>query len=63
MMVLETMKNRKEGRQMEYCEMCDHTPCQCDRDDNNPVDVSSEKLAEIYADPDYDMDHDHSMDY
>lgn len=34
-----------------------------DTDETNPVDCSAEVWAEIYADPDYDMDHDHSMDY
>ena len=45
------------------CEFCGQEPCQCDRNDDDPVDASSEKWAEIYADPDYDLDHDHSMDY
>lgn len=47
----------------EYCEMCNSTPCICDRDNNNPVDVSGDVWSEIYSDPDNDMDHDHSMDY
>lgn len=45
------------------CEFCGSDPCQCDRDDENPVDVSAEKWTEIYNNPDYDADHDHSMDY
>lgn len=34
-----------------------------DFDQNNPTDVSAETWAEIYSDPDYDLDNDHSMDY
>lgn len=45
------------------CEFCQHDPCQCDLDQNNPIDVSADEWAEIYADPDYDLDHDHSMNY
>lgn len=45
------------------CEFCDSDPCQCDRNDNDPVDASVEVWSEIYADPDFDLDHDHSMDY
>ncbi len=44
-----------------YCEMCNNDPCACDRDDLNPVDVSAEVWTEIYSDPDYDIDHDCSM--
>lgn len=35
----------------------------CDFDQNNPVDCSVEFWMEIYSNPDYDMDHDHSMDH
>ncbi len=34
-----------------------------DLDQSNPVDVSADTWARIYSDPDYDLDHDHSMDY
>lgn len=44
------------------CEFCGCNPCQCDLDQNNPVDVSSETWSRIYSNPDYDLDHDHSMD-
>jgi hypothetical protein len=44
------------------CEFCGQDPCQCDRDDNNPVDLSEDALDRLYSNPDYDMDHDHSMD-
>ena len=57
------MTKSSEPKESEYCEMCNSTPCKCDRDDNNPVDISTEKLEEIYSDPDYDIDHDHRMDY
>jgi len=33
-----------------------------DTNQNDPVDCSAEQWAEIYADPDFDLDHDHSMD-
>jgi hypothetical protein len=46
-----------------FCELCGGKPCHCDRDDNNPVDASAEKWAEVYSkNPDY-IDNDHSMDY
>ena len=45
-----------------WCEMCQHAPCQCDRDPNNPVDCSKEFWQEMYSDPDYNLDDDHSMD-
>lgn len=35
-----------------------------DIDQNNPVDMSADDWLEFYAThPDYDIDHDHSMDY
>lgn len=35
-----------------------------DLDQNNPVEMDQDDWAEFYAkNPDYDMDHDHSMDY
>lgn len=47
----------------ETCELCGQSPCQCDRDDTNPVDADAKTLDRIYSNPDYDIDHDHSMDY
>jgi len=47
---------------LDPCELCGQSPCQCDRDDNNPVDCSSDTWLELYARPDYDADHDHSID-
>lgn len=44
------------------CELCGNHPCTCDRDDSNPVDADAETWARIYSHPDYDADHDHSMD-
>lgn len=43
------------------CEFCQSDPCHCDRDDKNPVDANAETWARIYANPDYDGDHDYSM--
>jgi hypothetical protein len=34
-----------------------------DLDQRNPVDVDADTWSEIYADSDYDIDHDHGMDY
>lgn len=34
-----------------------------DLDQTNPVDCSADIWAEIYSNPEYDLDHDHSMDY
>lgn len=34
-----------------------------DFDQNNPVDCTMEQWQDIYSNPDYDMDNDHSMDY
>jgi hypothetical protein len=52
-----------EPNEAQNCEFCGQTPCQCDRDNGNPVDVSEEKWSEIYSnDPDY-IDNDHSMNY
>jgi hypothetical protein len=46
------------------CEFCSSNPCQCDRDDNNLVDMTADDWSEFYArNREYDMDHDHSMDY
>jgi hypothetical protein len=45
------------------CEFCQHDPCQCDLDQNSPVDVDADTWSRIYADPNYDMNHDHGMDY
>ncbi|GAF76028.1 unnamed protein product [marine sediment metagenome] len=28
------------------CEFCGQDPCQCDRDDTNPVDISAETYGE-----------------
>lgn len=40
-----------------YCDEMD------DLDQNNPTDCSMETWQEIYSNPDWDMDNDHSMDY
>ena len=48
---------------MNPCEFCNKENCQCDLDQNNPVDLTKEEWQDIYSDPDYDLDNDHSMDY
>lgn len=48
------------------CEFCGQSPCVCDRDNENPVDMDAEHLMEFYSNlDDFDefLDNDHGMDY
>ena len=57
-------KNNFLSENSHNCEVCNSSPCQCDLDQNNPVDMSAEAWSNCYAhNPDYDMEHDHSMDF